>query len=629
LSNPKALAAGASAFGLLNSFGGKGSAEGKFEETAGIAHDAAGDLYVVDQDTNRIEEWTAAGAFVRQWGAFGAGAGQMREPLGVAIAGAGEDTGDVYVTDGLNRRVDEFTAEGKFLRTWGFGVANGENKFEICTSSCENGLPSGSDEGGFEVPDGVAVDPNNGDVYVSDPGNSDTQTIYKYKPDGEFIGKVGLNPIESGLDGGSFSVPTALATDPAGDLYVEDSGNHRMQELDSSGKFVRAWGWDVNKGGLAFEICTVSTECGDGAAGQGAGELEETGAHPAASNIAIDSSGNVWVPEADNRRVQGFTSEGAFLMAFGWGVKDTAEALETCTVTCKAGIESFVEPRFEIIRGAAASLAGCGLYVTDADLNELVDHFETCPEKEKEKEIEKEKEKETAGGGGGSNTGGGSNSGGGSSTQNTGNTTTPGIASTAAAVEELSLGCGGRALILTDAYIHQGRVLLIGSAAKRFVGKKVKILFDEGRQVATATVHADGTYTTTAPLPPPATRSAVSTRYTAEIGTLRSVHLKLTRRLLLEPPRASGHTVTLTGQVTLPLTRPVAPVVVEQQLECRHTTIAERFTPPASGRFHITLTVPAAARVAIYTLKSKVAGNTHSLTHGFTTYSLPLPVLLG
>ena len=60
---------------------------------------------------------------------------------------------------------------------------------------------------------------------------------------------------------------------------------------------------------------------------------------------------------------------------------------------------------------------------------------------------------------------------------------------------------------------------------------------------------------------------------------MRSLHLKLTRRLLLEPPTVSGTTVTLTGQVTLPLTKPVAPVVVEQQLECGKTTIAKTFTP--------------------------------------------------
>jgi hypothetical protein len=204
-----------------------------------------------------------------------------------------------------------------------------------------------------------------------------------------------------------------------------------------------------------------------------------------------------------------------------------------------------------------------------------------------------------------------------------------GGASTSPASEELLHGCSSSPLVLNDVYIHAGRVELIGSAAKSLVGQKVKILFNERKQVASAVVKADGQYTTTAPLPPAKIRNAVSTRYSAEIGKARSLHLKLTRRLALEPPTASGATVTLTGEVTPPLTKPVAPVLVEEQLECGKTTIAKTFTPPASGRFHITIPVPVTARAAIFQLKSKVAANAHATSHGFTTYSLPLPVALG
>jgi hypothetical protein len=203
------------------------------------------------------------------------------------------------------------------------------------------------------------------------------------------------------------------------------------------------------------------------------------------------------------------------------------------------------------------------------------------------------------------------------------------VATTPAAVEELLLGCGKTQLVLNDAYIHGGRVLLIGSAAKSLAGKQVKILFNERKQVAIATVGTDGQYATTAPLPPAKIREALTTRYTAEIGKVRSLHLKLTRRLLLEPPKASGTTVTLTGQVTLPLTKPVAPVIVEQQLECGKPAVVETFTPPATGRFRIALSVPAGAKAGIYRLTSKVAANTHAVEHGFTTFSLPLPVTLG
>jgi len=207
---------------------------------------------------------------------------------------------------------------------------------------------------------------------------------------------------------------------------------------------------------------------------------------------------------------------------------------------------------------------------------------------------------------------------------------TPGVASTPKAIEELRLGCTNTQLVLNDVYIHGGRVLLSGSAASSLVGKKVKILFGTANKpLASATVGANGQFTTTAPLPPAKIRESVSTRYTAEIGKLRSLHLKLTRRLLLEAPKASGTTVTLTGQVTLPLTKPIAPVVIEQQLECGKTTVVKTFTPPASGHFDISLTVPANAKAAIYRLTSKIAANKHATKHGFTTFSLPLPVALG
>jgi hypothetical protein len=206
---------------------------------------------------------------------------------------------------------------------------------------------------------------------------------------------------------------------------------------------------------------------------------------------------------------------------------------------------------------------------------------------------------------------------------------TAGIATTPAAVEELLLGCSKTQLVLNDAYIHGSRVILSGSAAKSLIGKKVKILFNEKRVVASATVKADGQFATTAPLPPAKIREALTTRYTAEIGKARSLHLKLTRRLLLEPPRASGTTVTLSGQVTPPLTKPVAPVTVEQQLECGKPTVVKTFTPPANGRFDITLTVPPNAKAGIYRLISKVAANRHAVSQGFTTFSLPLPIALG
>ena len=154
-------------------------------------------------------------------------------------------------------------------------------------------------------------------------------------------------------------------------------------------------------------------------------------------------------------------------------------------------------------------------------------------------------------------------------TTTTSSSTSTNVATSPKAVEELLNGCSGSPLVLNDVYIQGTHVEIRGSAIKSYVGKKVKILFNEGKSVATATVEANGQYTTTAPLPPVKIR------------------------------------------------------------ECGKTTVAKTFTPSANGRFHITLTVPANARAAIFRLTSKVAANKHSVAHGFTTFSLPLPVAIG
>jgi hypothetical protein len=203
------------------------------------------------------------------------------------------------------------------------------------------------------------------------------------------------------------------------------------------------------------------------------------------------------------------------------------------------------------------------------------------------------------------------------------------VASTPKAIEALALGCTGQRLVLNDVYIRGARVVIAGAAEAKLAGSKVKVLFDQRRQVATATVGHDGRFATTAPLPPRSAREATSTRYSAAIGSLHSLSLKLTRRLLLEAPVEAGGAVTLSGRIAPPLTKPAAPIVVEQELECGHSTIATSFVPAANGRFRVSLPAPVGAHGAIYRLTSRVAANKHATGTGFKTFSLPLPVKLG
>ena len=105
------------------------------------------------------------------FGSTGSAAGQMLEPAGVAV---NQVTGEIYVMDAGNNRVDEFNPAHQFVRAWGGGVKAGSTskEFQICTpeTGCKKGAP-GHGKGQLHGAGSIAVDsdptsPSFGDVYV-------------------------------------------------------------------------------------------------------------------------------------------------------------------------------------------------------------------------------------------------------------------------------------------------------------------------------------------------------------------------------------------------------------------------------------------------------------------------------
>jgi hypothetical protein len=140
----------------------------------------------------------------------------------------------------------------------------------------------------------------------------------------------------SGGGAGELGIPLGVATDGAGGLYATEHVNQRVSRFTTAGAFVDAWGFDVMPGGgERFEVCTRVTGCRPGEPGGRAGEL----GFPA--GIAVDSSGHVFVTDPANDRVSEFTTEGAFVRAFGFDVvPGGGKGFEICTEAtgCKAGI---------------------------------------------------------------------------------------------------------------------------------------------------------------------------------------------------------------------------------------------------------------------------------------------------
>jgi DNA-binding beta-propeller fold protein YncE len=137
--------------------------------------------------------------------------------------------------------------------------------------------------GEFESISEAATDPA-GNVYLTDSG---TNLVQKFDSSGNFLtswGGFGFTP-------GKFNSPSGVAVDPAsGSVFVLESTGGRVQKFDANGTFLTTWG--------SF--------------GAGDGQLSN------ASALAVDQSGNVFVVDAGNKRVQKFSSSGSFLGK--WGV---------------------------------------------------------------------------------------------------------------------------------------------------------------------------------------------------------------------------------------------------------------------------------------------------------------------
>jgi len=99
------------------------------------------------------------------------------------------------------------------------------------------------------------------------------------------------------------------------DIYVADTGNHRVDEFEADGTFVRAFGWGVLNGNAELQVCTTTTKCRAGTSGKNPGELEVP------TFIAVDNSpageGNVYVADTGDNLITKFTSDGTLVS--GWG----------------------------------------------------------------------------------------------------------------------------------------------------------------------------------------------------------------------------------------------------------------------------------------------------------------------
>ena len=264
-----------------------------FREVGGVGADAHDNVYVFNRGEHPMMVFDRDGNFLRSWG-------EGLFPRAHGLTMGPDDT--MFCSDDGDHTVRKCTLDGKVLFTLGAAgkpapFMSGD-PFNRCTH--------------------VAIDPRNGDFYVSDGyGNA---RVHKYNPEGKLLFSWG----ESGTDPGEFNIVHNIATDKEGWVYVADRENHRIQVFNPQGKFETQWvnmsrpcGLYIDQGpGWAY-IGELGAAIGPNAEGRKLGprvsiyntqgqllarlgdkpEGEAPGQFIAPHGICIDSRGDIYVGE--------------------------------------------------------------------------------------------------------------------------------------------------------------------------------------------------------------------------------------------------------------------------------------------------------------------------------------------
>jgi sugar lactone lactonase YvrE len=234
--------------GVAGTLDGAG-AGARFNQPGGITIDSTGTLFVADSGNGTIRRITPAGIVTTLAGSpFNrgnldglGGAASFGLPIGIAV----DSLGNLYVADAFNATIRKITSAGSVSTFAGEPEKTGE-------------IDGTGSAARFNYPCGVAVNAT-GIVYVADTYN---HTLRKVTPAGVVTTFAGSAGVPGGNDGAGrdalFNQPVGLAVDINGNLYVADTGTGTIRLVSPNGAVITMAGTvDIaglgdGPGGVAF-----------------------------------------------------------------------------------------------------------------------------------------------------------------------------------------------------------------------------------------------------------------------------------------------------------------------------------------------------------------------------------------
>jgi len=274
--------------GLAGDTGDGARAEvARLNAPAGLAIDSAGNVYIGDTGNARLRKVRPSGDIVtiaggNGWGGEGDGLGptsaQVKDINGIAL----DAEGNIYLADTGNNRIRKIMKDGSTIERFAGTAASGAGADAIrAVLSAINS------------PHGVVVG-KDGSIYFSDTSN---HRVRRVLPNLTVETVAGTGAPGYFGDGGAarsarLNNPRGLAMDAEGNLYIADTDNHRIRNVNSGG-FIRT---------IAGTGVGGWRDSDDGGAAISAQLWFPTG-------VALDSRGNIYVADQSNHRIRRLTAD--------------------------------------------------------------------------------------------------------------------------------------------------------------------------------------------------------------------------------------------------------------------------------------------------------------------------------
>ncbi len=300
---------------------------------AGVAIDAAGNVYIADSGNHRVRRVTPDGTIATIAGSGTAGfagdngpavAARLDTPAAVVI----NPNGQFFVVDFGNNRVRQVSAAGIISTYAGTGAVG---------LSGDNGPPLRAT---FNYPTGMALTPT-GDLLLADAGNNRIRRI--------------SNGLVSSVSAGSLNFPDGVRADSAGSIFISDSGNFRIVKVTSNGF-----------------VSVVAGTGSQGFSGDGGGAAAAALNYP--NDVAISADGTIYIADSANSRIRVVSPAGIISTLAGSDTAPQIHSADSVAVNESGTIyytDSFRNQVFSVSRGGVVTrVAGDGTRGSSGDGSE-------------------------------------------------------------------------------------------------------------------------------------------------------------------------------------------------------------------------------------------------------------------